>query len=63
MVAVEKDSRLVDLLAGRLSKAGITNVTLVNHDILKWNFENLDAFLSPKIKVIGNLPQYLDPFP
>ena len=56
VVAVEKDSRLADLLAGRLSKAGISNVTLVNHDILKWNFENLDAFLSPKIKVIGNLP-------
>jgi len=56
VVAVEKDARLVSLLKKKLSQAGITNVTLVNHDILEWDFHETEARSSTKIKVIGNLP-------
>jgi 16S rRNA (adenine1518-N6/adenine1519-N6)-dimethyltransferase len=58
IVAVEKDRRLIPLLKDRLSKAGIDNVTLVNQDILSWNFPDaLDSVSSSsRLKVIGNLP-------
>jgi 16S rRNA (adenine1518-N6/adenine1519-N6)-dimethyltransferase len=56
VVAVEKDARLVSLLKKKLSRAGITNVTLFNHDILEWNFNEMETPPSTKIKVIGNLP-------
>ncbi len=56
VVAIEKDTRLVDFLKKRLLREGITNVTLVNHDILKWEFSGIDVFSSTGTKVIGNLP-------
>jgi 16S rRNA (adenine1518-N6/adenine1519-N6)-dimethyltransferase len=56
VVAVEKDSRLAGLLEEKLSRAGIENVTLVNRDILKWEFNEIPNHSSAKIQVIGNLP-------
>ncbi|MCD6297776.1 MAG: ribosomal RNA small subunit methyltransferase A [Deltaproteobacteria bacterium] len=56
VVAVEKDTRLAGLLEEKLSRAGIDNVTLVNEDILKWEFNELPNLSSEKIQVIGNLP-------
>jgi 16S rRNA (adenine1518-N6/adenine1519-N6)-dimethyltransferase len=56
VVAVEKDSRLAGLLEEKLSRAGIDNVTLVNRDILKWEFNEIPNLSSDKIQVIGNLP-------
>ena len=56
VVAVEKDAKLAGLLEERLSRAGIANVTLVNQDILKWEFNELSNLSSEKIQVIGNLP-------
>lgn len=56
VVAVEKDTRLAGLLEEKLSRAGIANVTLVNQDILKWEFNELSNLSSEKIQVIGNLP-------
>ena len=56
VVAVEKDAHLVKLLQKRLSREGITNVTLINHDILKWDFHEIGPPSSTRLLVIGNLP-------
>lgn len=54
--AVEKDSRLADTLDKRLSQEGITNVTLVNNDILKVDLQKILGIAASKVKAIGNLP-------
>ena len=56
VVAVEKDPDLTSLLREKLSRSGITNVTLVNHDILQWDFHEIKPLSSTRIQVIGNLP-------
>jgi len=56
VVAVEKDTALIDLLNEKLSRAGITNVTLINKDILTFDISGIRAPSSSKIQVIGNLP-------
>lgn len=56
VVAVEKDKELIDLLNEKLSRAGITNVTLINKDILTFDIGGIRAPSSSKIQVIGNLP-------
>ena len=56
VVAVEKDDQLAGLLEEKLSRAGIANVTIVNRDILKWEFNEISNPSSTKIQVIGNLP-------
>ncbi len=56
VVAIEKDIRLVNLLDKKLKREKIENVTLINHDILKWDFREIKPPLSSKIEVIGNLP-------
>ena len=54
--AVEKDTRLTQLLGKRLSRDGIKNVTLINADILKFDINGLQTSPGEKIQVIGNLP-------
>lgn len=54
VIAVEKDAHLTCLLKEKLSKAGIKNVTVVNHDILTFDFNKIESSL--KFQVIGNLP-------
>lgn len=56
LFAVEKDSRLTDSLRKRLKKEGMTNVTLINEDILKWDFQNAKERTDSRLQVIGNLP-------
>ncbi len=56
VVAVEKDRYLAESLVKRLSSAGISNVTLVNEDILSFDFQKTVPASSKKIQVIGNLP-------
>lgn len=56
IVAVEKDRNLTLSLEKQLHKSSITNVTLVNQDILEWDFREMDSVVSSKIYVIGNLP-------
>ena len=56
VVAIEKDAHLMNLLQNRLNRAGISNVTLVNHDILKWDFHEIKLPSSTKLLVMGNLP-------
>lgn len=54
--AVEKDRRLTAMLNERLTREGIRNVTLINEDILKLDFDELPSHPGEKIHVIGNLP-------
>ncbi len=56
IVAVEKDIRLTEFLRKKISCSGISNVTLVNHDILTFDFDSIPPPPSGKIQVIGNLP-------
>ncbi len=56
VVAVEKDTRLINLLEKKLSDARINNVILVNKDILKLDFRDIPCPSSAKIHVMGNLP-------
>jgi len=56
LVAVEKDSRLVDMLREKLRASGIANVQLVSQDILTCDLDELLFPPSEKIQVIGNLP-------
>ncbi len=56
VVAVEKDTHLIYLLKGKLFKAGIRNVTVINHDILTFDFKKIASSFSIKPQIIGNLP-------
>ncbi len=54
VVAVEKDRRIIPLLEGELAEAKISNVTIINQDILKTDIRQIAG--SEKLVVIGNLP-------
>jgi 16S rRNA (adenine1518-N6/adenine1519-N6)-dimethyltransferase len=56
ITAIEKDIRMVNHLRQKLEQNNIGNVTIVNNDILKVDFEALAGERKNKIKVIGNLP-------
>ena len=56
VVAVEKDARLTKLLQKKLFDLGISNVTLVNHDILTLDFDGILTRPSGRIQIIGNIP-------
>jgi len=54
--AVEKDRDLVDVLGGAFSGAGISNVTLINENILDFSFDDLRKEAGRPLLVFGNLP-------
>ena len=54
LTVVEKDRRLVPLLAEELEGQGIETVTILNQDILRTDFEAIAQ--GQKMVVIGNLP-------
>ncbi|MFH2092590.1 MAG: 16S rRNA (adenine(1518)-N(6)/adenine(1519)-N(6))-dimethyltransferase RsmA [Pseudomonadota bacterium] len=54
VIAIEKDSRLIPLLKQELESQGITNVTIINQDVLKLDISQLVQ--DKKLVVIGNLP-------
>ena len=56
VIAVEKDSRLTDILNKKLSAEKIENVHLINEDILKLDFSRIPSLQERKVRVIGNLP-------
>ncbi|MFC1494411.1 16S rRNA (adenine(1518)-N(6)/adenine(1519)-N(6))-dimethyltransferase RsmA [Thermodesulfobacteriota bacterium] len=56
IVAVEKDSRMVDYLADILVKKNIENVDVINEDILKTDIKKVFDNKKNKLKVAGNLP-------
>lgn len=56
VVAVEKDRRLVELLRTELLTAGITNVSVMQGDILRLDLEPLYQAAQRPLVVMGNLP-------
>lgn len=54
VIAVEIDSRLVEILRQKMS--AITNVEIVEEDILKTDFEVLAYRVKSPLKVVANLP-------
>lgn len=56
VVAVEKDPRLAGMLKKRLARDDISNVRVINEDILKLELEGIPRHPAKKIKVLGNLP-------
>ena len=53
VVAVEKDRRLVDSLKGELKRLKISDVTLVQEDILSFDFAGIQPAPPGKIQVAG----------
>lgn len=56
VVAVEKDSQVIEMLREKLNTSNISNVSLLNNDILKIDFDKIVECSEEKIRVIGNLP-------
>ncbi len=56
LIAVEKDEQLFSELSSRLHQEGISNVTLIHQDILKFDLRDLKEFFEDKIIMFGNLP-------
>lgn len=56
VIGIEKDAELVEILRERLLLRGIRNVTLMNQDVLKADFEDLARSAGQYLQVIGNLP-------
>ena len=56
IIAVEKDSRLTDMLQRRIARENIRNITLINEDILQSDIRRIIGSAEKKIKAIGNLP-------
>ena len=56
VVAVDKDPQLLDLLRNELAAQGLSNVQLVNRDILTFDFQDYFGPGMPPAVVIGNLP-------
>ncbi len=56
IIAVEKDAHLVEILGRKLVGRGIDNVSLINQDILAFDFRTLEHPVKEKIQVVGNLP-------
>jgi 16S rRNA (adenine1518-N6/adenine1519-N6)-dimethyltransferase len=54
--AVEKDSSLVPILENQLNSSHITNVTILNQNILNLNLQELIEKSGEKFVVMGNLP-------
>jgi 16S rRNA (adenine1518-N6/adenine1519-N6)-dimethyltransferase len=54
--AVEKDSSLVPILENQLDSSHITNVTILNQNILNLNLQELYEKSGQKFIVMGNLP-------
>jgi len=56
LFAIEKDPYLVELLDTKISHAGLSNITLINDDILRFDIAGIIGSPPRKIQVMGNLP-------
>ncbi|SPD75931.1 Ribosomal RNA small subunit methyltransferase A [uncultured Desulfobacterium sp.] len=56
VIAIEKDDQLAVLLSNRLAGEGISNVTVVNQDVLAWDFSETGLYSQTTMNMIGNLP-------
>ncbi|MBU4345236.1 MAG: 16S rRNA (adenine(1518)-N(6)/adenine(1519)-N(6))-dimethyltransferase RsmA [Desulfobacteraceae bacterium] len=54
--AIEKDRRLIDLLKTEILANRLSNVELIEEDMLKFDIKNLAENAGQKIIIIGNLP-------
>lgn len=54
VTAVEKDRRIIPVLEGELEMAGLSNVTIINKNILKTDIHEIAG--GEKLVVMGNLP-------
>lgn len=59
LYAVEKDGRLINLLKTELFANRLSNVELIEKDIMKFDIKNMAENAGKKITVIGNLPYNL----
>jgi 16S rRNA (adenine1518-N6/adenine1519-N6)-dimethyltransferase len=59
VLAVEPDRRIAALLGEELLSAGISNVTIIEKDILKCDIEALAGESDASLKVVGNLPYHI----
>jgi 16S rRNA (adenine1518-N6/adenine1519-N6)-dimethyltransferase len=57
--AVEPDRQIAGLLGTELSAAGISNVTVIQEDILACDLSTLVRPLSGPLKAVGNLPYHI----
>ncbi|HUV51013.1 MAG TPA: 16S rRNA (adenine(1518)-N(6)/adenine(1519)-N(6))-dimethyltransferase RsmA [Anaerolineae bacterium] len=56
LYAIEKDHRLIDILKTELLANRLSNVELIEEDMLKFDIKNLAENAGQKIIIIGNLP-------
>jgi len=56
VIAVEKDEVLFSELSRKLFEENITNVTLIQEDIIRLKLDDLKKFFHNKIIAVGNLP-------
>ena len=56
VLAVESDHSICTFLKGELLRAGISNVTILEKDILKCDIESMAGKSGAPLKVVGNLP-------
>jgi len=54
--AVDKDRRIVSALRSELKRKNISNVVLIEDDILKFDISNVSKIANRKLTVFGNLP-------
>jgi 16S rRNA (adenine1518-N6/adenine1519-N6)-dimethyltransferase len=57
VVALELDRRLIDILKDRFSQ--YKNVTIVQEDALRFNYQQISEQFQTRLKVVGNIPYYL----
>lgn len=56
VIAVEKDSRLIEGLRTRFILEGLKNVRLINADVLKLDLKETAGSSKNKLQIIGNIP-------
>lgn len=56
IIAIEKDTDLIESLEDRIAGAGLDNVTVINEDVLRFDMSQVPFAEDEKVKVIGNLP-------
>lgn len=59
VLAIEPDSKIAVLLGNELLAAGVTNVTVIEQDILTCDLKGIAEKLNGSLKVIGNLPYHI----
>lgn len=59
VLAVEPDTRIALLLKNELLASGVSNVTIIEKDILECDMEAIAKASDTRLKVVGNLPYHI----